>query len=115
MAEKEYIEREAATTLFARACGECKEACEEFDGFYADCNQCLLHGVLKEFATLPAADVRHVVFCRDCDCWNEWDSAERESLGNYVCSCAHWSVEDGPVLYTRPADFCSYGEKREES
>ena len=49
----EYIEREAATTLFARACGECKEACEEFDGFYPDCNQCLLHGVLKEFASIP--------------------------------------------------------------
>ena len=57
----EYIEREAATTLFARACGECKEACEEFDGFYPDCNQCLLHGVLKEFASIPAADVRPVV------------------------------------------------------
>ena len=60
------------------------------------------------------ADVRPVVFCRDCDCWNEWDSAGRESLGNYVCSCAHWSVEDGAILYTRPTDFCSYGEKREE-
>ena len=61
MAEKEYTSREAVTTLFARACGECKEACEEFDGFYADCNQCLLHGVLKEFASIPAADVRPVV------------------------------------------------------
>ena len=65
--------------------------------------------------SIPAADVRPVVRCRDCDCWNEWDSAGRESLGNYVCSCAHWSVEDGPILYTSPADFCSYGEKREES
>lgn len=65
-------------------------------------------------AKLPAADVRPVVMCRDCGCWNDWDSAGRESLGNYVCSCAYWSVEDGPVLYTRPTDFCSYGERREE-
>ena len=64
---------------------------------------------------VPAADVRPVVLCKDCDCWNDWDSAGKESLGNYVCSCAHWSVEDGPVLFTRPDDFCSYGEKREES
>lgn len=56
-----------------------------------------------------------IVRCKDCDCWNDWDSAGRESLGNYVCSCAYWSVEDGPVFYTRPTDFCSYGEKREES
>lgn len=64
---------------------------------------------------MPAADVRPVVLCRDCDCWNDWDSAGRESLGNYVCSCAHWTVEDGAVFYTKPTDFCSYGKKREES
>ena len=58
---------------------------------------------------------RPVVLCKDCDCWNDWDSSGRESLGNYVCSCAHWSVEDGPILYTRPTDFCSYGERMEES
>lgn len=62
----DHISREAATTLFARACGECKEACEEFDGFYADCNQCLLHGVLKEFAAIPAADVVPGSDFRDC-------------------------------------------------
>ena len=89
----DYISREAVTTLFARACGECKEACEEFDGFYADCNQCLLHGVLKAFADLPAADVRPVVrgtwtlnkdgsgTCSECgfvqnSCWDldDWDN-----------------------------------------
>lgn len=69
----------------------------------------------KHINEIPAADARPVVLCRDCDCWNDWDSAGKESLGNYVCSCAHWSVEDGPILYTRPTDFCSYGEKREES
>ena len=60
-----------------------------------------------------AADVRPVVLCRDCDNWNEWDSAGRESLGNFRCSCAYWSVEDGPVFYTAPIDFCSYAEPKE--
>lgn len=63
---------------------------------------------------IHAADVREVVLCKECDFWNDWDSAGKESLGNYVCSCAYWSVEDGPVFYTSPDDFCSYGEKREE-
>lgn len=82
----EYIEREAATTLFARACGECKEACEEFDGFYADCNQCLLHGVLKEFAAIPAADVAPVVHAR----WVEDGDNQPMSCDKcYCCSNCH--------------------------
>ena len=102
MAEKEYIEREAAIKIQCEDCGN-----------YGFCdNDC---SAVESIKRVPAADVRPVVFFRDCDCWNEWDSAGRESLGNYVCSCAHWSVEDGAILYTRPTDFCSYGEKREES
>ena len=56
----EYIERDAAKKLIDNACAECREACEEFDGFYADCNQCLLHGVKNKLPHLPAADVRPV-------------------------------------------------------
>ena len=62
--------------------------------------------------TISPDEVRGVVLCQDCDCWNEWDHAGRKSLGNYVCSCAHWTVEDGAVLYTKPTDFCSYGERK---
>ena len=54
------------------------------------------------------------VLCRECDHWNDWDSVGEESLGNLVCSCAHWSGE-GYVVYTGPDDFCSYGEPREEA
>ena len=61
-----------------------------------------------------ADDVAPVVRCKDCDLWNEWDHSGRMSLGNYRCSCAYWSVEDGPVHFTGPEDFCSYGEPREE-
>ena len=101
----EYIEREAAFSL-------AKKICDAIDKV----PRCILGQDILDFIDdIPAADVRPVVLCRDCDCWNERDSAGRESLGNYVCSCAHWSVEDGATLYTRPTDFCSYGEKREES
>ena len=63
---------------------------------------------------LPAEDVAPVIRCKDCDLWNEWDHSGRESLGNFRCSCAYWSVEDGPVFFTAPTDFCSYAEPKEE-
>lgn len=98
----DYISREAALKAFCSDCDskdDCECRCESY----------------HRIAIVPASDVRPVVLCRDCDCWNDWDSAGKESLGNFVCSCAHWSVEDGPIFYTRPTDFCSYGAKREES
>ena len=67
---------------------------------------------IDKIPTVSHDDVGGVVLCQDCDCWNEWDHAGRKSLGNYVCSCAHWTVEDGAVLYTKPTDFCSYGERK---
>lgn len=67
---------------------------------------------LKKVMSIPAADVRPVIFCEDCDNWNEWDHSGRESLGNFLCSCAYWSVEDGPVFFTAPTDFCSYAEPK---
>ena len=94
----EYIDREAVITMLE-----------------TECSPRVMAYLVDQLNAIPAADVRPVVLCKDCDCWNDWDSAGKESLGNYVCSCAHWSVEDGPVLYTRPTDFCSYGERMEES
>lgn len=61
MAEKEYYERETLKILFAGACAECRDSCAEFDGIEADCNQCLLNGVIKDAKSIPAADVRPVV------------------------------------------------------
>ena len=57
----EYIDREAAIKLVSDACAECREGCEEFDGIYADCNQCIMHSVVKGLPTIPAAEVRPVV------------------------------------------------------
>ena len=67
----------------------------------------------EEIEAIKAADVRPVVLCKDCDHWNEWDHVGRETLGNFRCSCAYWSHEDGPIYYTGENDFCSYGERKE--
>ena len=56
----EYIERQNVEAAQYDACRECREACEEFDGFYADCNQCLLHSVIEKVKEIPAADVAPV-------------------------------------------------------
>ena len=44
----DVVEKETVRKAFAEACQECRDACDEFDGFYADCNQCLLHGVKEK-------------------------------------------------------------------
>lgn len=62
---------------------------------------------------VPAADVVPVIRCERCDNWNEWDHSGHKSLGNFRCSCAYWTVEDGPTFYTAPTDFCSYAEPRD--
>ena len=54
-----------------------------------------------------------LVRCWECELWNDWDSAGHKELGNFVCSCAHWTNEDGYVVYTKPEDFCSYSERKD--
>lgn len=71
--------------------------------------------LIDDAPTVSDDEIRGVVHCRECELWNEWDSVGSESLGNLVCSCAHWTVEDGVVFRTRPTDFCSYAERKEEA
>jgi hypothetical protein len=49
---------------------------------------------------LPAADVRPVVLCKDC-------KHRFMKPNGWHCPYAEWGIEDD--------DFCSCGEKREES
>ena len=56
----EYIDREAVERLVSDACKECREACLEFDGIYADCHQCLFERVKDGVPKIPAADVAPV-------------------------------------------------------
>lgn len=70
-----------------------------------------LHELLKE---APRVDAVEVVHCKDCECWDEENKGGRATLGTLVCACDNWSnQEDGYVRYTRPDDFCSYGERKE--
>lgn len=100
MAEKEYIERETLKLLFAGACAECRDSCAEFDGIEADCNQCLLNSVIKDAKSIPAADVRPVVCCRDCVHWTKQEASLQgrcELLGVYPTGswyCANAKRED---------------------
>ena len=67
----------------------------------------------KKIADIPSEDVEPIIRCKHCSYWNDWDSTGKVSLGNYRCSCAYWTSEDGPTWYTAPTDFCSYGERKE--
>ena len=98
---KDYVLREDVLRCVEEDGCDC-----ELDLGYPDHNVAFRE-IIKE---IPAADVRPVVFCKDCDLWNEGDSSGKESLGNFRCSCAYWSVEDGPIYYTAKTDFCSYGK-----
>ena len=87
----------------------------------AICFDCTEQDHCKDFCAdarrildLPVSlDVLPVVRCEKCSYWNDWDSTGKVSLGNYRCSCAYWTSEDGPTWYTAPTDFCSYGERKE--
>ena len=70
--------------------------------------------IIDRIMVAPAVDAVEVVRCKDCDNWEESVSAGRASLGTLVCMCQVWSnVEDGMTCWTRPNEFCSRGERKE--
>ena len=83
----EYIEREAAKK---KHCEICMEMCICYRN-KSTCND------LKAFDLIPAADVRHVVLCRDC-----------QFFENDCGWCGYFDIG------MNANDFCSRG-KREES
>ena len=113
MAEKEYIEREAFLTQkreqYCKDCtrrkgmrnGKCKTLYEIGE---APCRACGINDVLNDVEDFPAADVRPVVLCRDCKRYGgrPWEN-------NEIGICARTDCGVGAD------DFCSYGEKQEES
>lgn len=82
MAKKEYIEREAVNAVIK-----------------AECSPKVAAYLIDAVATVPAADVRPVVLCRDC-------KHRFMKPNGWHCRYAEWGIEDD--------DFCSCGEKREE-
>jgi hypothetical protein len=63
------------------------------------------YGYLCEDAinAIPAADVVPVVLCRDCKCYRQSSFIDK----HMECARSGFPVHS--------VDFCSYGEKREES
>lgn len=98
---KKYIDAEAVNKLLKDACDECRDACEEFDGIYADCNQCIMHGVVKGLPGIPAADVEEVVRCGNCKyykdgwCYNPNTYDDEKTCGN---TTPDWFCADGAKM-----------------
>lgn len=87
----EYIPREAALEALCADC--CAKECDK--GLCQD-----YHNI----SVLPAADVRHVVLCRDCKWCHAGYCEKYDDLIPFGCAKKPW--EDW---------FCADGEKREES
>lgn len=88
MPKKEYISREAAKEELCRdceACGGDKRACTEY----------------RFIQTLPAADVRPVVLCKDC---------RHRDPEDHKCDCGQ--LERAGCVFSVADDyFCAYGER----
>lgn len=55
------------------------------------------------------ADVVEVIRCKDCEYWNK----DEDFLNGGICG--EWSdFEDGIINYTKPDDYCSCGEPKEQ-
>lgn len=55
---------------------------------------------------LPSAQPE-IIRCKDCDFWNK----DENILGGI---CDEWSdFEDSIIRYTKPDDYCSFGERKE--
>lgn len=72
----------------------------------APCKSCGIHDMLEEVEAYPAADVRPVVLCRDCKHWE----LSKLKPSFHVCTYLR-----GVSFVRNAEDFCSRGEKREES
>lgn len=83
MAEKEYIDRDKAI-----------DAC--FDGWNNNAHDCA-----ENIRSIPAADVRPVVLCRDC---------RHRDPEDHKCDCGGTERQGCPF---KVADdyFCAYGER----
>ena len=101
MAEKEYIEREAALAFQ-----------NEVEPLL--CRNVVTHVIMsatkdadmvKYLQSIPAADVRSVVMCKDCVHSDKW---YKDRLICYL-----WNEHDGNSVFED--GFCNYGKKRDES
>lgn len=100
MAEKEYIEREAARNIFTPPLRD-PESLDFWEWLQS------------EIDAIPAADVRPVVVCRDC----KHNMANIPNFQDGININENWNACQLTELYdsVKPDDFCSHGVKREEN
>lgn len=66
-------------------------------------------GLLNVTEQIDSADVVEVVRCKDCEYWNK----DEDVLNDGICD--EWSdFEDSLIRYTKPDDYCSHGERKEQ-
>lgn len=95
-----YIEKEKAARILR----------EEAAAHYPTAFHVGLYAAARAIDSIPAADVRPVVAC--CDCKHFQVNVSPSGYlpqGVPEWECRHWCRPTDPI------DFCSYGEKREES
>ena len=98
----DYIEREEAEERLLHMAEVANSA---YDGLY---NSQIVMLAQNMIHMLPAADVRPVVLCRDCQ------YCHTDRAGNIGCfHCLHYQTNWGGKI--QPNDYCSLGRKREES
>ena len=92
----EYIEREAAIEAFSN------------NGSIFVYGKPKCKAIVSRLNSIPAADVRPVVMCRDCGHWEH----ERQQIarfgGHKIATCTWWSRNYG-TIQTSEGDYCSYG------
>ena len=110
----DYISREAfLEQKREQYCKDCSRRKGMRNGKYktlyeigeAPCRACEIDDVLNDVEDFPAADVRPVVLCRDC--------IHARRYTNKI-KCGYWSEQTASQIVFED-DFCSYGEKRDES
>jgi len=110
----EYIEREAFLAdkkwLYCTDCDKRKgkkrgKIVTLYEIGEAPCKSCGIHDMLEEVEIYPAADVRPVVLCKDCK--NNYNTCLNHGRNEPMCDFTDRKLKED--------DFCSRGEKREES
>ena len=99
MAEKKYIELQKALNV----CEMHYEHCLEMHDWSGDATA---DNIKRDIETIPIADVADVVRCKGC----RYYSQSRNFGGEIKMYCDKWSLDK--LIYTKPDDFCSYGERR---
>ena len=103
MADKEYIERGVLIENVKRV--YCTD-CNSYNG--VRCKACGTGDTLDVIEDAPAVDVVEVVRCKDCVWW------EARTCGSCIGRCEN--PRNGLVSeYSEGNDFCSYGERKEQT